>query len=423
MTFPTLPTWPNEGPTFTALDVEPFFVWCAKLKISDITIQSDQPIIVEKDGRFHSVTKRLLSPNEVEDVLVKLYDGEVAKGLIQKTRDIDCAYEAKPTRGELYRFRINATAVYGGIQITARTIQDQPPRIEDLKVEPEIIQNIAPKNGLILVTGATGSGKTTLLAGIIRYLLELPDGHRKIITYESPIEFVYTKVERGASPIPGQTEIGEGRMLKDWNEAIRNALRRAPDVILLGEARDAETLAGTIEACQTGHLVYTTVHTSGFVETIPRMISQFPPASKNARATDIISALQMVISQMLVPTVDGKRVALREYVIFNDEIVNMLLNYKGGIDNIQMACREVLKKYGRSFIQDAREKFEQGIISEAEFKEVARKMDAEDRDSVLSESRNVRDTNAQILVEKEKNDASEKQSGGMFDDLLRNNEG
>lgn len=419
MTFKVLPTWPAEGPIFNAvMDTEPFFVWCANNKVSDITIQSDEPIQAEKDGRFYAVTKRSLSPNEVEDILVKLYDGEVAKGIIQKGRAIDCSYEAKPTRVDRYRYRINATSVYGGLQITARTIEDMPPKLSDLKVEQEIIDNMAPRQGLVLVTGATGSGKTTLLAGMIRYLLEQPDGHRKIITYEAPIEFVYNKVERGPSPAVAQTEVGEGRMLPNWAEAIKNALRRAPDVILLGEARDNETLAGTIEASQTGHLVYTTVHSSNFVETIRRMIGGFPPGEKNARTTDIVGALRMVISQRLVPSTDGRRIALREYIVFNDEIVDMLLNGEGGIDNIQNSCRLAMKKFGRSFIQDAQEKFQEGRISEFEFREVARTLAAEERDSLISKSQKEKSKIENLKVEQKNIEKENKSEKNVFEDLL-----
>lgn len=412
-----LPTWPGEQALFGPNQVEPFFVWCANNKVSDITIQSDERIVVEKDGRFHRVTKRTLSPNEVEDVLVKLYDGEVAKGIIQKGRDIDCSYEARPTRTDRYRFRINATPVYGGLQITARTIDDEPPLLSSMGVEQEIIDNMAPRQGLVLVTGATGSGKTTLLASMIRYLLEEPDGQRKIITYEAPIEFVYSRIERGTSPIPAQTEIGEGRMLPSWSHAIRNALRRAPDVILLGEARDNETLSGTIEASQTGHLVYTTVHSSNFVETIRRMVSQFPPQEKNSRATDIVGALRMVISQRLVPSTDGRRVALREYIVFNDEVVDMLLNGPGGIDNIQNSCRLAMKKFGRSFVQDAQEKFQEGRISEIEFREVARMLDADERDALVSDSLFSRNQNQEDQAQLARENAARGKTS-VFADLL-----
>jgi defect in organelle trafficking protein DotB len=417
--FSALPTWPDEGATFDGiLHTAPFFEWCARQKVSDITIQSDQRVVVERHGRFFPVTKRVLSPNEVEDVLVKLYDGEVAKAIIQKGKAIDCAYEIRPTRNEFLRFRINATPIYGGLQITARTIEDTPPSfVDDLRVEQEIVDNFMPSSGLVLVTGATGSGKTTLLAAGIRYILEGIDNHKKIITFEAPIEFVYNRVQRGPSPMPGQTEIGEGRMLPNWPEAIKNALRRAPDIILLGEARDLETLSGVIEASQTGHTVYSTVHSENFAQTIRRMISLFPAAEKNARANDIIGALRMVISQKLVPSTDGGRVALREYVVFNNDVVEMLLNGPGGLDNIFANSWAVLAKYGQSFVQDAQKKLEEGRISEATFREIARMLDAESRDALVAEGLAARERMGDIRREEAAARASEG-SGGLFSELL-----
>lgn len=418
MAIAPLSTWPDEGVTFEPKHTAGFFEWCAKEKVSDITIQSDQPIVVERHGRFSAATKRILSPNEVEDVLVKLYDGEVAKALIQKGRAIDCAYEIRPTRNEFLRFRINATAIYGGIQITARTIEDTPPSfVDDLHVEQEIIDNFMPSSGLVIITGATGSGKTTFLASGIRYILEGPENHKKIITFEAPIEFVYSRINRGPSPMPAQTEIGDGRMLPNWPEAIRNALRRAPDIILLGEARDTETLSGLIEASQTGHTVYSTIHSDNFAQTIRRMIGLFPAIEKNARANDIIGALRMVISQRLVPTVDGRRVALREFVVFNNDIVEMLLNGPGGLENIFSNSWAVLHKYGQSFVQDAQKKLEEGRISEETFREVARMLDAESRDALVASSLATRDRMGQ--VRKATADAAAADSrGNLFSDLL-----
>lgn len=154
-------------------------------------------------------------------------------------------------------------------------------------------------------------------------------------------------------------------------------MRRKPDIILVGEARDAETIGETITASMTGHLVYSTVHSNGFADTIRRMVNVFTD-DKASRALDIISSLRMVVSQRLVQSTDGKRIALREWVVFNDEIVNYLL--AEGVDNLPSSCRYVLKVYGHSFLQDARAKHAEGLISDKILLEISRgaKADAED---------------------------------------------
>jgi defect-in-organelle-trafficking protein DotB len=155
-----------------------------------------------------------------------------------------------------------------GIQITIRTIPTAPPALSSLQLPQSIIDAIAPQEGVVYVTGATGSGKSTLLAAIIKELAENPDSNRKILTFESPIEFVYDSVEM-PSAVVSQSEIP--RHLPSFAAGVRNALRRKPRLILVGEARDTETINAVLEAALTGHPVYTTLHTNGVAETIRRL--------------------------------------------------------------------------------------------------------------------------------------------------------
>ena len=370
----------NEPPWFGQRHVEDFFSWAAKTGASDITIQTNERIVLEIYGKNYRVTARKLTNQEVQEIVVGMYKGEGAKAILSGNSDMDFPYQIRPSRDEVFRFRVNATPIYTdgsrGIQITARTIPDRPPELSTLGLEDEIYQNIAPKQGMIVVTGGTGSGKSTLLASIIRHLLEQPEGHRKFLTYESPIEYVYDAVDKPTSTI-AQTEV-PGH-LPSFSAGTRNSLRRKPAVILVGEARDAETIGEAVTASMTGHLLYSTVHSNGFADTIRRMVNVFPETEKNGRAVDIVSSLRMVISQRLVPSTDGKRVALREYVVFNDDVVDLILG--AGLDNLTTACREVLRKFGRSFAQDAREKFAQGRITERTLKEVEWGSRAEDADA------------------------------------------
>lgn len=359
----------NEPAWFGARNVEDFFHWASKTGASDITITTNDRIVLEIYGKNYRVTSRRLTNQEVQEIAVSMYRGEGAKAILSGNSDMDFPFQIRPSRDEVFRYRVNATPIYTdgarGIQITARTIPDMPPELKTLGLEEEIYQNMAPKQGMIVVTGGTGSGKSTLLASIIRHLLEQPDGHRKFLTYESPIEYVYDGVEKPSSLI-AQTDV-PGH-LPTFAAGTRNALRRKPAVILVGEARDAETIGEAVTASMTGHTLYSTVHSNGFADTIRRMVNVFPESEKNGRAVDIVSSLRMVISQRLVPSTDGKRVALREYVVFNDEIVDFILS--AGLDNLTTSCREVLRRFGKSFAQDARIKHKEGRISDRILKEM-----------------------------------------------------
>lgn len=380
--------YPNEPSRFHRKDVEKLFVWAFEQGASDIFIATAENIILDIHGKLHRVTKHRLDHTEALEILVAMYGSETAKAKLAGDDDLDFPFQVNPDRETSYRFRVNATAIIvngaAGIDITARTIPGIPPLLSDMNLEPAILANLEPKQGMIVVAGATGSGKSTLLASVIRWLAEQPDGNRRILTYESPIEFVYDKVNKPSSTI-SQSEVGKN--LKSFVAGSRNALRRSPEVVLLGEARDAETIGEAVTLSMTGHLLYTTVHASGFADTIRRMVNVFN-FDKNARATDIVSSMRMIICQRLVPSVDGKRVALREYVVMNDEIVDVILD--AGIDYLTASCRKVLLQYGRSFLQDATEKYEAGIISKKVWKEIARTARAEDLDALALSSEALR---------------------------------
>lgn len=371
--------YPKEPVRFHRKDVENFFCWASEQGASDITIQTGEQIFLEIDGRMLRVTKHFLDHSEVMEIVVAMYGSESAKGILAGDKDLDFPYQISPTRDKKYRYRVNAVGITvqggDGCQITARTIPGIPPTLSQMNLEPDIYQNMSPKQGMIVITGGTGSGKSTLLAAIMRELMEDPNGHRKIITFESPIEFVYDEVDHPTTSV-AQTEIGKS--LASFVEGTRNALRRKPAIILLGEARDAETIGEAVTASMTGHLLYSTVHSNCFPDTIRRMVNVFSE-EKNARAVDIVSSLKMVISQRLVPATNGKRVALREYVVMNEEIVDFIL--EAGIENLTASCRKVLDKYGQSFLQDATKKLEQKLITSKTWKEVARSSKARDIDA------------------------------------------
>lgn len=356
----------NEPVRFTPAELDRVLLHCVKLDASDITFQTNMPIMSEFHGHIKPVTVRRLSNTEVGDLLNIIY-GANATTQILSGKDVDTHYEIRPTRSERFRFRINGTGCqvegHDGIQITARSIPTMPPELASLHLPQAIIDNMAPRQGTVVITGPTGSGKSTLLAAIIRTLLEQRDGNRKMLTYESPIEFVYDMIESPTSLI-SQSEIP--RHLPSFASGVRNALRRKPGLILVGEARDTETIAAVIEAALTGHPVYTTVHSNGVADAVRRMISTFPAEERHGRALDILETLRLIVWQHLAPSTDGKRVALREYLVFDNAIRDALLNTE--IDHLAANTRQLLKKYGQPMLIDAQQKFDEGVLDERYFR-------------------------------------------------------
>jgi defect-in-organelle-trafficking protein DotB len=360
---------PKEPLRFNATDVDKLLGYCTKIEASDITLQTDEPVTVEIYGHLYKITKHKLSNTEVGDILNAIY-GPNGTAQILSGRDVDTHYEFRPSRIERYRYRVNGTgcqvAGHHAIQVTLRTIPSDPPPLSAMDLPQGIIGIIAPQEGVVYVTGATGSGKTTLLASIIGDIAKDPECNRKILTYEAPIEFVYDAIEKPTA-IVSQSEIP--RHLPSFAAGVRNALRRKPRLILVGEARDQETIAAVIEAALTGHPVYTTLHTTGVAETIRRLVGTFPREERVGRTIDIIETLRLIIWQKLVPTVDGKRVALREYLIFTEEVRNRLL--EADPTQVTAITRSLVKEKGQPMIVDALKKFEEGIIPEREFKILA----------------------------------------------------
>ncbi len=371
--------FPNEPARMTIDAVNEILIHCVKHGASDITFQTGEPVIAEIYGKLNKVSRRKLANMEVGEVLNAMY-GPNATTMIMSGKDIDTHYEIRPNRSDRYRFRINGTGCqvegHDAIQITARTIPTDPPTLASMNLPPVILDAIAPEQGVVYVTGATGSGKSTLLSAIIRDITENKESHRKVLTYESPIEFVYDNVVK-TSAVVSQSEIP--RHLPSFAAGVRNALRRKPRLILVGEARDTETISAVMEAAMTGHPVYTTLHSNGVAETMRRLVITFPPEERQGRTIDIIETVRLVISQRLVPTVDGKRVALREYLVFDEKIRDILL--ETDILNITNVVRKLVREHGRTIETDAKEKFEAGIISERQYKVIAEQAKREEKDT------------------------------------------
>ena len=358
---------------YTKDDLEDILEHAYDVGASDVHIQSNERIIIDKHSRGYHITNRPLDATEVESFIKKIY-GDNATTEMNQGKAIDKSisiYNQKA--GAKIRYRVNAIGIVShgvdGMQITIRTIESTPPKLSSLKLEDEIWNNFVPGQGLILVTGPTGSGKSTLLASCIREILEDPDPehYKKIVTYESPVEFVYDHVEKHTNSV-SQTEIPTH--IKTFEKGIESAMRRKPNIILIGEARDPETIRSSILASQTGHLVYSTAHTNGVAETVRRMINVFQPEERSSLQYDLIESLKLVVSQRLLKTIDGKRVAIREYLVFTDDIKDRLLSVDS--NRVAQEIRNIVKEKKQRLIDDALVKFEEKRISQYVFDEAKR---------------------------------------------------
>lgn len=353
-------TWPDEPSRFSEDVIDTFLLWSVKKGSSDINFQSDRQIYHELDGTLYPAVHRALDAADMSAILHKIYGPEALARLASGT-DLDLSYEVRPDRYTRIRFRVNITAILSrgrdAVQVTMRVLPNEPPSMKDLNIEEDIIKSWAPRQGIVIVTGPTGSGKTTLLAAGNRMLLERPHGCGKMLTYEAPIEYVYDVVKSPRSLV-AQTEIP--RHLPDFAKGVRNALRRKPSVILVGEARDRETISAAIEAAQTGHAVYTTTHTTGVAATIQRMVTTFEPNERSERAYALMETLRMVVTQALVPKKTGGRMGIREWMRFPDEVREKLLD----MDYVEwpQTIQRMIPNYGQTMTASATIAFEAGLI-------------------------------------------------------------
>jgi twitching motility protein PilT len=285
---------------------------------SDIHLKLDRPPMLRRDGAVAALegaeplTEADLDSyvRAVTAIAPQRYD------LYHESGDLDIAYTAE----DLPRFRVNAFKQRGATSFALRVIPKKVPRFEDLGL-PEGIRSLAEEHrGLVLVTGATGSGKTTTLAAMIDYINRARQSH--IVTIEDPIEILHPDHQS----IVNQREIGLDT--ENFGQALRRALRQDPDTILIGELRDAETAQTALQAAESGHLVFSTLHTVDAAETIGRMIEFFPEGKQIQIRSIMAGVLRGVVSQRLLPRVGGGRVAAVEIMITNSRIADLIRENK-----------------------------------------------------------------------------------------------
>jgi twitching motility protein PilT len=286
-----------------------------QIKASDLHISVGQPPVVRAGGRMRKLDAKVLTPDDTSGLMKSITPDRCQQELQQKG-GADFAIEYV----DGYRFRVAVFKQRGSIGMVLRRIPFQFLTFEQLRMPEAIRQLIVRPRGLLLVTGPTGSGKTTSLASMINFINDNYDRH--IITLEDPIEYFHKHKKCTVN----QREIGVD--VHDFKEGIRRALRMDPDVILVGEMRDLETIHAAIEAAETGHVVFGTLHTSGAASTINRIIDVFPKDQQDQVRTQLSTALMGVLSQALLPKIPDSVIAAYEMMVVTPAIANLVRENK-----------------------------------------------------------------------------------------------
>ncbi len=296
-------------------------------RASDLFVLAGSPVIEKKEGHIVPLTEKHLLPEETKQLIAEIY-GMAKRDMVQyeKTGDDDFSFAI----GGLARFRVNAYRQRGSLAAVIRVVAFEIPDWKELHISEEVIKLADVSDGLILVTGTAGSGKSTTQACIIDRINQTKEAH--IVTLEDPIEYLHTHKKS----IISQREISIDT--EDYLSALRACLRQAPDVILMGEMRDAETIRTAMTAAETGHLVIATLHTKGAVNTIDRILDSFPSEQQGQVRVQLSMVLRTVVSQQLVPDAEGCLVPAFEIMHVDHAIRNMIRDNKNHqINNAMIA--------------------------------------------------------------------------------------
>jgi twitching motility protein PilU len=318
-------------------------------KASDLFITAGYPPAIKLDGRMTPVANQPLTPQHTAELARAMMNDKQAQEF-EATKE--CNFAINPS--DIGRFRMNAFVQQGRIGLVARTISTTIPKFEDLNL-PGILKDICmTKRGLLIMVGATGSGKSTSLAAMTGYRNDNSYGH--IVTIEDPIEFVHEH----KNCVITQREVGVDT--DSWHAALKNTLRQAPDVILIGEIRDMETMDYAIAFSETGHLCMATLHANSANQALDRVINFFPEVRKQQLLMDLSLNVRAIVSQRLIPKKDGRgRVAAVE-VLLNSPLIADLI-FKGEVHEIKAIMAKSRELGMQTFDQHLFDLYEQDLIS------------------------------------------------------------
>ena len=328
--------------------LDKLFQLMSEKQASDIFITAGAAIHIKVNGVTIPVNQQIMMPDMIEKIAFELMSPEQAK-TFEATMEMNLSFGV-PSVGN---FRVNIFRQRNSVAIVIRFILGNIPELPTLGLPAILTDLIMEKRGLILVVGATGSGKSTTIASMLDHRNASRSGH--ILTVEDPIEFLF----KHKKSIINQREIGMDTI--DWHAALKNAMRQAPDCILIGEVRDKETMQAAIAYAQTGHLCLATLHANNSYHALNRIISFFPLENRPALFLDLSVALRAIISQRLVRKPDGKRTPTAE-VLLNTRHISELIE-KGEVQGIKEAMEQSLSPGSQTFEQDLFRLYKGNIIT------------------------------------------------------------
>ena len=317
------------------MDITPYLKLMVEKNASDLFITVDSPVKIKLEGQATPVGKTILTGDICKAAAYNVMNNIQIKHF-EETMECDFAIALEDGSA---RFRVNVFRQRGEVGMVLRLIPSKIPTVEELGL-PEILNEmVMNKRGLILMVGATGSGKSTTLAAMINHRNQNSAGH--ILTIEDPVEFSHPNLKS----ILNQREVGVDTL--SYRNALRASLREAPDVILIGEIRDRETMEAAMELSNTGHLAVSTLHANNSNQAMERVINMFPQAAHQQLFMDLSLNIRAVISQRLVTGIDGKRCAAIEILVNTPHIADLIL--KGDLDEMKIAMEESGQKGMQTF--------------------------------------------------------------------------
>jgi len=318
---------------------------------SDLYLSTGAPPCAKFQGQLKPISNQLMRPGEIREIAYEIMDS-TQRADFEKELEMNLAMSISGYG----RFRVNIFIQRNEVGIVARNIVADIPSWQDLRLPANLTEVMMRKRGLVLFVGATGSGKSTSLAALIDYRNSNSSGH--IVTIEDPIEYVHTHKKS----IVNQREVGVDT--RSWHNALKNTLRQAPDVILIGEIRDRETMEHAISFAETGHLCISTLHANNANQALDRIINFFPEDRRQQLLMDLSLNIQAFVSQRLIPTVDGKRCAAIEVLLGTPLVADLIL--RGEIDGVKEVMRKSENLGMKTFDTALFELYQQGLISEEE---------------------------------------------------------
>lgn len=335
---------------------------------SDIHIVTGHPILLEVNGELARISDHVLEWTEFENIARVLRDKEGATVVLSQGEDYDDSFTMLDDKSVRRRLRINMTAITSlrskqAASLVLRPLQDTPPSVLELQIPQEMLERCFPSRGAVYVIGPTGSGKTTLFASLIRHAAETGcAGHGHLAAYEHPPEFDLEALSSKYLLIT-QVAIDSKWGLPSFAYGGRNAMRRHPCMIMIGEVRDYETVVACVEASLTGHPVQGTTHADNPALAFQRLVTRYPAEQQRAGLYDLIMTTEVIIAQRLIKARNGGRVAIREWIAFDTAMRRKLLSLPDA-PAVVAAIQDMVDQSGNSFAHSAKKLIAENVISD-----------------------------------------------------------